>query len=64
MTPERRVQVLERTLKRREKFWLRAARKALAGDLSELRNRVEMIDAGPLEIALSTEQAAHTKERQ
>ena len=37
------------------KAWQRAAQKALAGDLSELRNRIAMIDAGPLDIVLSSE---------
>lgn len=33
--------------------WERAARKALAGDVLELRNRIDMIDAGPLDVVLS-----------
>lgn len=33
--------------------WQRAARKALAGDTAELRNRIAMIDAGPLDIVQS-----------
>ena len=35
--------------------WERAARKALAGDLSELRTRIDLIDAGPLDVVLSGE---------
>lgn len=33
--------------------WERASRKALAGDMAELRNRIALIDAGPMDIALS-----------
>lgn len=33
--------------------WQRAARKALVGDMTELRNRIDLIDAGPLEIVQS-----------
>ena len=32
------------------KAWERAARKALAGDMAELRTRIALIDAGPLDI--------------
>ena len=35
------------------KAWERAARKALTGDISDLRNRIAMIDAEPLDIVLS-----------
>lgn len=35
------------------KAWERAARKALAGDMAELRNRIALIDAGPLDIVQS-----------
>ena len=55
MAPEREIEILKRTLDRRERFWLRAARKALDGDLSELRNRVDMHDAEPAEVVLSVE---------
>lgn len=55
MTSERQIEILQRTLDRRERFWLRAARKALEGDMSELRNRVDMLSAEPAEIVLSVE---------
>ena len=35
------------------KAWERAARKALAGDMADLRNRIALIDAGPLDIVQS-----------
>lgn len=35
------------------KYWMRAAKSALAGDMRELRNRVELIEAGPLDVVLS-----------
>lgn len=44
------------------KAWQRAARKALAGDMSELRNRIDMIDAGPLDIVLSGDTRAEAAE--
>jgi len=54
------VEDLDRTVKRRDrsaetsrKFWIRAAKSALAGDTRELRNRVELAEAGPVEIVLS-----------
>lgn len=34
-------------------FWIRAARSALDGDLSEIRNRVELHDAPPVDVVLS-----------
>ncbi len=36
------------------RFWLRAAKSALAGAPGELRNRVELAEAGPLDIVQST----------
>lgn len=36
--------------------WERAARKALAGDMAALRNRLNMIDACPLNITLSQDE--------
>lgn len=33
--------------------WLRAAKSALAGDMRDLRNRVDLAEAGPVEIVLS-----------
>lgn len=41
------------------KFWLQAARRALAGDQSELRNRVDMAEAPPVEIVLSSAAGQH-----
>lgn len=35
------------------KYWVRAAESALAGDMRELRNRVELAKAPPLDIVLS-----------
>ena len=35
------------------KAWERAARKALAGDMADLRNRIALIDAEPLDIVQS-----------
>lgn len=53
MTPERQIQILERRLDLQRKYWLRAAKKALDGDVRELRTRVEMEEAEPLQIVLS-----------
>lgn len=36
-------------------FWLRASKKALSGDMAELRNRVELSESGPVEIVLSAD---------
>ena len=38
------------------KFWLRAAKAALSGDLRELSNRVALCEAEPLELVLSGEE--------
>lgn len=35
------------------KFWVRAAKAALAGDPRELRNRVDLAEAEPVDIVLS-----------
>lgn len=35
------------------KHWLRASKAALAGDTRELRNRVELAEADPVEVVLS-----------
>ena len=35
------------------KFWIRAAKKAFAGDMGELRNRVALCEAPPVEIIQS-----------
>lgn len=40
-------------LENSRRIWLRAAEKALAGDMSELRNRVEMCHAEPMDVVLS-----------
>lgn len=54
------VAELNRTIERRDrssetsrKFWIRAAKAALAGDTRELRNRVELAESAPVEIVLS-----------
>lgn len=36
-----------------QRGWMRDAREALAGDLRALRDRVEMHDAGPVDVVLS-----------
>lgn len=56
MTLERRLEICQRRMEMATKYWMRAARKALDGDLSELRNRVEMYDAGPVKLVLSDSQ--------
>jgi hypothetical protein len=38
-------------------FWLRAGKKALGGDLRELRNRVDLAEAEPVQLVLS--EASH-----
>lgn len=69
-----RIEELERALEPSEKerwqawarkrleiqrnHWLRAAKAALAGDMRELRNRVELSEAEPVEVVLS-EDTAH-----
>ncbi len=53
MTDAETVVILRCRLAASQKYWLRAARMALAGNASELRNRVEMFDAEPLEIVQS-----------
>lgn len=58
MTPEREVEILKRRLDLSAKYWMRAAKKALDGDIRELANRVALTEAGPLEIVLSGEEAA------
>ena len=57
---DKRIAELEadnRRMKRREetslKFWMRAAKAALAGDARELRNRVDLIEAEPVSLVLS-----------
>ena len=37
------------------RFWVRAAKAALAGDMRELRNRVELAEAEPVDVVLSSE---------
>ena len=58
----KQIDNLQRTLDRRHFFWMRAARSALEGDMAELRNRVEMAEAEPLEIVLSTNHTKGAKE--
>lgn len=53
MTPEREVEILKRRLDMSNKYWLRAARSALGGDMRELRNRVELHEAEPMALVLS-----------
>lgn len=40
-------------LEMQRKYWLRAAKSALAGDMRELRNRVELSEAEPMDIVQS-----------
>lgn len=58
------LEEIERTIKRRQrqaettrKFYLRDAKEALAGDMRALRNRVALMEAGPVEVVLSESQA-------
>ncbi|RTL72367.1 MAG: hypothetical protein EKK41_05085 [Hyphomicrobiales bacterium] len=47
------LSVRDRQAEASRKFWIRAAKSALAGDPRELRNRVDLAEAGPVEIVLS-----------
>lgn len=40
------------------RFWMRAAKSALAGDARELHNRVELAEAPPVAVVLSNEDRA------
>jgi hypothetical protein len=60
---------LERDIARRDRmaatsqrFWIRAAKAAMAGDLRELRNRVDLAEAPPVEVVLSARNALEGKE--
>ncbi len=50
---ERTIARLSKQASTSRTFWLRAARAALDGDLRELRNRVDMADAPPVDVVLS-----------
>lgn len=43
-------------------FWLRAARAALAGDMRELRNRVDLAEAPPVDVVLSDQSLGASNE--
>lgn len=54
------IERLERIIARRDRlaetsrtFWVRAAKAAMAGDMRELRNRVDMAEAPPVDVVLS-----------
>lgn len=49
----RRVKRAEHRAELTHRFWLRAARKALNGDMKELRERVALADEPPVEVVLS-----------
>ncbi len=51
---EKRVKTAVRSRESSHQFWLRAARKALDGDMRELRNRVELCEAVPVDVVLSS----------
>lgn len=53
MDDKRRADLRERQLAMCDRMWLQAARKALAGDTRDLRNRVEMAEATPVQVVLS-----------
>jgi hypothetical protein len=55
MTPEQEIKHLRQTIERNRKYWIRAAEKALDGDMRELWTRVQMCKAEPLEIVLSVD---------
>ena len=59
---ERLLVLRDRQIARSEHFWMRAAKKALDGDMRELRNRVEMIEAEPVEVVLSDAALSPTNE--
>ncbi|HZH10603.1 MAG TPA: hypothetical protein VEZ24_09545 [Microvirga sp.] len=50
-----------RQLQTSKKYWVAAAKKALAGDPRDLQLRVEMVEAGPLELIQSEDRAALSK---
>lgn len=54
MTSEREIEILKRRLEMSTKYWIRAAKKAIAGDSRELANRVALAEAEPLELILSS----------
>lgn len=49
------LQNRDRMAETSRKFWVRAAKAAMAGDFRELRNRVELAEAEPMQIVHSTE---------
>jgi hypothetical protein len=53
MTPEKEIEMLKRRAEMSRTYWIRAAKKALDGDLRELRNRVEIFEADPAVLVLS-----------
>ena len=54
---------LRRRMEMQSKYFLRDAKQALAGDPRALRNRVEMMEAEPLEIVLSDDARAALGEK-
>lgn len=47
------VRQRDRQLKTQREFWIRASKRALAGDMIELRTRVALMEAPPVDVALS-----------
>ena len=53
MTPERRIEILERRLKLNNDNWIKAAKQALSGDTKSLSLQIELHEAEPVKIVLS-----------
>lgn len=47
------LRIRDRQIETARKYWIIAAKEALAGDTRTLRNRVDMAEAPPVEIVLS-----------
>lgn len=53
------LKIRDRQAETSRKFWVRAAEKALAGDPRELRLRVDLANAPPMELVLSASEPPH-----
>lgn len=47
------IRLRDRQIATSTKFWITAAKEALAGKPQALRNRIELAEAGPVEVVLS-----------
>jgi hypothetical protein len=56
VTPERKIELLERRLLMNNRAWLKAAKEALDGDVRALRLQVDLHEAPPMKIVLSGEE--------